>query len=103
MRFLIKYFNKIANKFFNIDQKEVPKSLTEVIYSKNKYQTFKDEIGQTFKVISGLRDLLKPHWRTMFQSPSYDILSKKSISQNFNGALKSAQNALKTLAFFGVV
>ena len=78
MRFLIKYFNKIANKFFNIDQKEVPKSLTEVIYSKNKYQTFKDEIGQTFKVISGLRDLLKPHWGFLkvFYNIEYVSVSK---------------------------
>ena len=115
MRLLIKNINKISKKFVNIEilfrsakklqinsKTILDKSLREVIFSKNKYQTFKDENGQIFNVIPGLRDFLKPYWRSMFQPPSYTLPEEERVHQLFNNALNSAKNALKTLSLFDI-
>ena len=68
------------------------------------FGTFKDSFGNSFNLLSGLRDRIKPAWRTMI-NPSYTeikilpLSDMKSRINNQLSALTKIENFLQTQSF----
>ena len=92
-----KLINKIATFLYEAGREDLPRSAAR------SFGVFTDSRGNSFELLSGLRDWLKPGWRTMFGDPDVErhitpqVQDESAVAARCS--VEQALNFLKTLGF----